>query len=249
MNRKWNDQHPNHLQSQRIRISRFGAALANAKVSGFQVKSGCHSAIRGEIHFANVFETRHENGRDRNHGHIVSLDMALHNGQIIFQGHHGRWFGHYARPYLRPYLVLTSTTSGTPDSEVLTNWKLNDSSFCLERFFAWTLNVRQFAILTRLKKSPNSKPTNKIQQNNPQLGPVPKTYRSAYFQLPCRDDSKFSGKNTASAMSFEQAGQTSNWASIRSLIRLRFVIGGKPSCRHPKERQFLVEWKISWQIL
>ena len=155
MNRKWNDQHPNHLQSQRIRISCFCAALANANVSDFQVNSGCHSAIGG---FANVFETRHENGRDRNHGHIVSLDMALHNGRIISRVHHGRWFGHYARPYL----VLTSTTSGTPDSEVLTNWKLNDSSFCLERFFAWTLNVRQFAILTRLKKSPNSKPTNKI---------------------------------------------------------------------------------------
>ena len=40
-------------------------------------------------------------------------------------------------------------------------------------------------------------------------------------------------------MSFEEL--------IRSLIRLRFVIGGKPSFRHPKERQFLVECTLYFQ--
>ena len=112
----------------------------------------------------------------------------------IWKMNHCRYGRIYVRPYLRPYLLTTSLNSGIPDSKVLTNWKLNDSSFFIERFL---FDVRKFAILTRLKKSPNSKPTSIAIHN---LAPLPKTSKRT-FSTP-RDDSKFSRKPRANAMSF-----------------------------------------------
>ena len=115
--------HPNHLQKQRIQSAAFALRWQMQTVSGFQwvVKHVTRTA------------------RIRTMGTLCA--------RWTWKMNHCRYG---SRPYLRPYPLMTSMNSGNPDREVLTNWKLNDSSFFIEHFFTW--NVRKFAILTVTQK-------------------------------------------------------------------------------------------------